>query len=204
MKPRSQCDCICHTTGATCIVACCVENESAVDTLCRLVDEAGLTVRFGLRQQGHIETVRQMRAEGKSWEEIGKRIGWQGNAVEKDFTWEMGIERHVGLAEALADHARLTREAAALHQANIDDRARFVDELKVCDELNATLTRQLAETVAERDALRAKLEAWDEALAETVIDWRTKSRSDELRERVAALTAPSPITNPAQAGNEGE
>lgn len=31
---------------------------------------------FGLKAQGHIPTIENMLAENKSWEEIGKKIGW--------------------------------------------------------------------------------------------------------------------------------
>ncbi len=35
-----------------------------------------MKIAFGLIKQGHVPTVGKMLAEGKSWEEIGKAIGW--------------------------------------------------------------------------------------------------------------------------------
>lgn len=45
-------------------------------------------VRFGLRAQGHFDTVLQMRKDGRSWEEIGREIGWIPEAVERFFETE--------------------------------------------------------------------------------------------------------------------
>lgn len=50
--------------------------SSPIDELCDLMDEAGLTMKFGLVQQGHIQTVERMLDEGKRWDEIGKAINW--------------------------------------------------------------------------------------------------------------------------------
>ena len=38
---------------------------------------------IGLRQQGKFDTVTKMLAEGKTWKEIGKAIGWCPVAAEK-------------------------------------------------------------------------------------------------------------------------
>lgn len=40
-------------------------------------------IRFGLRAQGHFDKVTQMRKDGRSWEEIGREIGWTPEAVER-------------------------------------------------------------------------------------------------------------------------
>ena len=53
-----------------------------------LLQEAGAELRIGLRQQGHLPTVERMRAEGASWDEIGKTIGWAGHAVERWYAME--------------------------------------------------------------------------------------------------------------------
>ena len=42
----------------------------------RYPEIANAKIAFGLRQQGHLPTVERMLADGKSWEEIGKAIGW--------------------------------------------------------------------------------------------------------------------------------
>lgn len=47
----------------------------------KLLDEAGATVKFGLRQQGHVPTVERMLRERKTWAEIGEAIGWDGNTA---------------------------------------------------------------------------------------------------------------------------
>lgn len=40
-------------------------------------------IRFGLRAQGHIETVRAMLRAGRSWDEIGREIGWDGDTARR-------------------------------------------------------------------------------------------------------------------------
>lgn len=42
------------------------------------IDKAGVIFQFGLKAQGHMPTVERMRGEGKSWAEIGDRMGWLG------------------------------------------------------------------------------------------------------------------------------
>lgn len=54
-------------------------------------------IRFGLRAQGHFDTVALMRADGRSWEEIGSAIGWTPEAVEEFYELECdecGCRRH--------------------------------------------------------------------------------------------------------------
>jgi hypothetical protein len=63
-------------------------SESLAHQLGTLLQEAGATLRVGLRQQGHLPTVERMRAEGASWAEIGKAIGWSGDAAEKWYEME--------------------------------------------------------------------------------------------------------------------
>lgn len=43
----------------------------------------GVTIRFGLRQQGHLPTVKRMLAEGASWGDIGRAIGWDPQTAER-------------------------------------------------------------------------------------------------------------------------
>ena len=40
-------------------------------------------VKFGLRAQGHFPIIEKMIAENRSWEEIGKAIGWDGNTAKE-------------------------------------------------------------------------------------------------------------------------
>jgi hypothetical protein len=54
----------------------------------RILDEAGLKLAVGLEAQGHIPTVEAMLAQGRSWEAIGKAIGWHGPTAK---AWH---ERH--------------------------------------------------------------------------------------------------------------
>jgi hypothetical protein len=49
--------------------------------LVELLGDADVRVEIGLRQQGHMPTVERMLGEGKSWDEIGKAIGWHGPTV---------------------------------------------------------------------------------------------------------------------------
>lgn len=46
---------------------------------------SGMKIKFGLRAQGHIPTVRRMLAAGASWDEIGREIGWHGDTARKWF-----------------------------------------------------------------------------------------------------------------------
>jgi hypothetical protein len=55
----------------------------AIEELCKLIDDAGLKVQFGLRQQGHLPTIEQMLKEGKSWEEIGQAIRWDPETAKQ-------------------------------------------------------------------------------------------------------------------------
>jgi hypothetical protein len=55
-------------------------------------------VEFGLRQQGHIPTVEQMRNEGKSFNIIAKKIGWTTDALTKHWAWE--LERRLGIGNS--------------------------------------------------------------------------------------------------------
>lgn len=59
-------------------------KEQRRDTL-KLFDEVfkDVKVRIGLEQQGHIPTVEKMLAEGKSWQEIGDAIGWDGATAKQ-------------------------------------------------------------------------------------------------------------------------
>lgn len=45
-------------------------------------------IQFGLRQQGKLGKVVALRAEGKSWDEIGAAIGWHGRTVERFYKLE--------------------------------------------------------------------------------------------------------------------
>ena len=50
-----------------------------IDTLIEILGDT--PVLIGLRQQGHIPTVERMFADGKTWDEIGASIGWDGKAA---------------------------------------------------------------------------------------------------------------------------
>lgn len=56
----------------------------ALTRLGNLLDEIGVQVKIGLEAQGHIPTIEGMLAEGRTWEEIGRRIGWDGETAR---TW---------------------------------------------------------------------------------------------------------------------
>jgi hypothetical protein len=62
-----------------------------VAELGRLLEQSGAKLQVGLRQQGHIPTVERMLAEGKSWDDIGRAIGWHGPTVKK---WYEMDQRH--------------------------------------------------------------------------------------------------------------
>jgi hypothetical protein len=63
-------------------------SESAATPSAALKKLMRTPVAFGLRAQGHFDTVMQMRKDGRSWEEIGREIGWTPEAVERFFETE--------------------------------------------------------------------------------------------------------------------
>ena len=67
---------------------------SAVHDLERLLETCGLKVRIGLRQQGHMPTVERLLAEGRTWDEIGKEIGWHGPTAKKWYEMEKSHDRN--------------------------------------------------------------------------------------------------------------
>lgn len=46
-------------------------------------------ILFGLRAQEHLPTIRRMLADGASWEEIGKEIGWDAVTAREHYGWEV-------------------------------------------------------------------------------------------------------------------
>ena len=45
-------------------------------------------ISFGLKAQGHLPTIEKMLKENKSWEEIGKEIGWCPKTAKKFYEIE--------------------------------------------------------------------------------------------------------------------
>jgi hypothetical protein len=45
-------------------------------------------VRFGLREQGHLPLIEAMLREGSSWDEIGRKIGWDPETARKFYEYE--------------------------------------------------------------------------------------------------------------------
>lgn len=60
-----------------------------VSQLAALLEEAGLTARFGLEAQGHLPTIERMIKEGASWEVIGKAIGWDAMTARQHWYWHV-------------------------------------------------------------------------------------------------------------------
>lgn len=48
-----------------------------------------MPVAFGLEAQGHIQTIEAALAEGADWQEIGRRINWDGETAKSYY------ERHL-------------------------------------------------------------------------------------------------------------
>lgn len=63
---------------------------SNFDELVELLQEAGLTMQFGLRAQGHISTIEEMLKADATWGEIGKAIGWNPDTAERH--WGLHLE----------------------------------------------------------------------------------------------------------------
>ena len=54
----------------------------------QVIDELMNTpVRFGLYQQGHIPVIERMLADGRTWEDIGKKIGWCPETAKEHYMW---------------------------------------------------------------------------------------------------------------------
>ena len=54
-------------------------------------------VVFGLKNQGHLQTIEKMLAEGKNWRDIAHEIGWMPDAARKHYEmhcWEKGTWQH--------------------------------------------------------------------------------------------------------------
>jgi hypothetical protein len=54
------------------------------------------TVVFGLQAQGHIPTITEALAIGKSWDEIGKLIGWDPATAKEHWGWYQEAGRGPG------------------------------------------------------------------------------------------------------------
>lgn len=67
---------------------------------------AGARVLFGLEAQGHIPTIEAMLAEQANWQEIGRRIGWDGataRAYYKRYLARNGMKPHANGEEWSTD-----------------------------------------------------------------------------------------------------
>lgn len=60
---------------------------------------------FGLEQQGHIPTIKRMRVEQKSWEEIAKAIGWEELGLIKAYMTYLEKEATKVLASQIVEHS---------------------------------------------------------------------------------------------------
>ena len=58
---------------------------------------------FGLKAQGHIPTIQRMLAEGKTWEDIGREIGWDPGTAEEFYIRECPPNAKDQTAGALPD-----------------------------------------------------------------------------------------------------
>lgn len=64
----------------------------ADDLVRALVDEmmaSNVSVRFGLRAQGHIPTIERMLSEGADWHAIGRAIGWHADTARQWYEREV-------------------------------------------------------------------------------------------------------------------
>ena len=51
---------------------------------------------FGLQAQGHIPTIETMLSQGRTWEEIGKKIGWCPKTAQKHWGWYLEEQKKGG------------------------------------------------------------------------------------------------------------
>lgn len=75
-------------------------SGNAVDELIALVRDGKVSVKIGLQQQGHIETVERMLAEGATWDEIGAVIHWHGPTAKR---WYEAFQKHLLVKERKED-----------------------------------------------------------------------------------------------------
>jgi len=61
-----------------------------IQALGELLEEAGLTPKIGLRQQGHLPLISAMLGADASWEQIGRAIGWAPTAAKEWWDAEEG------------------------------------------------------------------------------------------------------------------
>jgi hypothetical protein len=80
-------------------------------------------ISFGLRAQGHIETVRAMLRAGRSWDEIGREIGWDGNTARE--YWRADQDAVSDLADTILDFITVALQSFTTEQlqAAADHRA---------------------------------------------------------------------------------
>lgn len=90
-------------------------------------------VVFGLVKQGHIPTIEQMLAEGKSWDEIGQAIHWMPATAREYY-------------EAYAQKKAFDAEASTFHSL---------------DPARAEALPVLAHAIELLKKLRPKAEVWD-------------------------------------------
>jgi hypothetical protein len=83
-----------------------------VKELSDLLRELDVPIKFGLRAQGHLPRVREMVAQGMPWGDIGRAIGWQGEAVREWFGKEDFADQML-----TADRSRIRRELLAWTEA---------------------------------------------------------------------------------------
>lgn len=79
-----------------------------VKELADLLRELDAPIKFGLRAQGHLPKVREMLAQGMPWHDIGRAIGWHGEAVREWFGRENFADQML-----TADRKRIRREMLA-------------------------------------------------------------------------------------------
>ena len=53
-------------------------------------------IAFGLVNQGHIPTIEKMLIDGKSWDEIGRSIGWCSITAREHYEKYLLKKKHYG------------------------------------------------------------------------------------------------------------
>ena len=172
----------------------------------KLLQDAGATVKFGLRAQGHLPTIERMLDEGASWHAIGRAIGWSKHAACEYYTIHLREDAKAAQAAWVAELAELRAALKSCEEAtcaNFDAVSAERDHL--CSAL-ATAQAERSEAlmecncaVLERDAALQRAEQAEAALAQaqaTLQDVRDDLASDEalgcepdLSDYVARLSA---------------
>jgi hypothetical protein len=122
-------------------------DKNPVALLGELLKEAGLVPKIGLRAQGHMPTIKRLLSEGKTWEEIGRVIGWEPKTAERWYRDESALDQAL---QAEYDRGKAEGEAALAEVQQLLDAHQVVDESHANDE-PLTVKERIEALIAQHD-----------------------------------------------------